>query len=138
VAGCPFCMFYKECCGRSNARTLSFPKGTDPTRRLKGARLARSPEGRHALRERMTRLEQTFADIKSNKGMNRFVLRGEAGARIEWNLIHLARNLRLLGRALERHPSRFPRKRRSILVLFANGDPSGERPIHAEALQTAA
>jgi len=100
VAGCSKCPFYKECCGASKARYLSFLQGADPIERLNTAYRARSPEGKAAMRERMATIEPVFADIKWNKGLNRFKLKGLEGARIEWFLKLLAKNLTKLGRAL--------------------------------------
>lgn len=101
VAECPNCVFFRECCGSSKYRTLSFPEGVDPIHRINSGYRARSPEGRLAMRERMAKIEPIFADIKANKGLDRFVLRGLPGARIEWTLIHLARNLKILAKALK-------------------------------------
>ncbi len=101
VVGCSKCPFFKECCGASNPRTLSFPAECDPIQRINAAYRTRSPEGKAAMRERMSTIEPVFGDIKWNKGFNRFRLRSLDGVRIEWTLNHLARNLTKLGKALE-------------------------------------
>jgi transposase len=100
VRGCPECVFFKECCPASGFKSLKVALDCDIIHRMNSAYRARSPEGKLAMRERMAKIEPVFADIKSNIGFNRFVLRGEAGVRIEWTLIHMARNLRILGLAL--------------------------------------
>jgi transposase len=102
VVGCPKCPFFAECCGVSSSRTLAFPLGSDPIQRLNAAYRARSPVGRAAMTERMATIEPVFGDIKWNKGLSRFRLRGLDGASIEWTLMHLARNLAKLGKALIR------------------------------------
>jgi transposase len=100
VSGCATCPLFQECCGVSGSRSLALPEGCDPIERLNAAYRARSPQGREAMRERMAKIEPVFADIKWNKGLKRFVLSGEDGARIEWTLIHIARNLKKLMEAL--------------------------------------
>jgi transposase len=101
VSGCPSCMFYRSCCpSRSHGRTLLLPVGCDPSERILAARRAQSPPGRHAMRERMATIERIFADVCSNKGFRRLRLRGLAGARLEWTLIHMARNILILAKAI--------------------------------------
>ena len=101
VKGCSKCPLYEACCNGKGARTLSYPVGTDPVHRINTTYRARSPEGKAAMRERLASIEPVFADIKWNRGLKRFKLRGLAGARIEWTLIHMARNLAKLGKALK-------------------------------------
>ena len=101
VKGCSKCPLYDGCCDSKGARTLSYPEGADPVHRINSTYRARSPEGKAAMRERLATIEPVFADIKWNKGLNRFKLRGLTGARIEWTLIHMARNLAKLGKALK-------------------------------------
>jgi transposase len=102
VQECPSCMFQESCCSKkSQGRMLQLPVGCDPAERLNAAHLARTPEGRLALTERMATIERVFADVKWNKGIRRFRMRGKAGARIEWTLIHIARNLQILGKDLK-------------------------------------
>jgi len=107
VAGCKTCPLFAECCGTSNGRTLSYLVGSDPVQRLYTACRARSPEGKAAMRDRMAKVEPVFADVKWNKGLNRFRLTHLSGARIEWTLTHMARNLAKLGKALNGHFSGF-------------------------------
>jgi transposase len=101
VQGCSTCPLYDGCCESKGARTLKYPEGADPVHRINSTYRARSPEGKAAMRERLATIEPVFADIKWNKGLKRFKLRGLAGARIEWTLIHMARNLAKLGKALK-------------------------------------
>jgi len=121
VAGCPACPFFKECCGASRSRSLAVPVGCDPVERLNAAYRARSPAGKEALRDRMAAIEPVFGDIKWNKGMSRFLLRGLDGARIEWTLQHMARNLTKLGKSRRR-------SFRSILKLLRHAMEAWPRP----------
>jgi transposase len=100
VATCRACPLAAECSGPSRTRTLSHPVGTDPIHRLNAAYRSRSPEGKAAMQERMATIEPVFADVKWNKGLGRFRLSRLTGARLEWTLIHLARNLAKLGKSL--------------------------------------
>jgi transposase len=100
VKGCRKCPLYEGCCESKSARTLSYPVGSDPVHRINTTYRARSPEGKAAMKERLSCIEPVFGDIKWNKGLKRFKLRGLEGARIEWMLIHMARNLVKLGRAI--------------------------------------
>ena len=106
VRTCRSCMFYTECCGVSGARGLGVPVGCDPAERLRTAYRARSPEGKAAMRERLSSIEGVFGDVKWNKGLGRLRLMGLSGARLEWTLIHLARNLARLGKGLLTLPAR--------------------------------
>lgn len=100
VKGCSRCMFFGSCCASDSGRTMKVPADCDPVARVLGARHLRSPDGREAMRERMATVEPAFADVKGTKGLKRFRMRGLKGARAEWRLIHMARNLAKLGRAL--------------------------------------
>jgi transposase len=101
VHGCPSCPLYGECCNTRCGRTLKLPVGCNPATRILAAYRARGPEGKLAMIERMASIEPVFADIKWNKKMTRFLLRGLPGAETEWTLMHLVRNLMILARALE-------------------------------------
>jgi transposase len=101
VHGCPSCQFYGECCTTRCGRTLKLPIGCHPAMRILAAYRARGPEGKLAMIERMASIEPVFADIKWNKKMTRLLLRGLTGAKTEWTLMHLVRNLMILARAVE-------------------------------------
>jgi len=101
VHGCSSCPQYGECCNSRCGRTLKLPVGCNPATRLLAAYRARGPEGKLAMIERMVTIEPVFADIKWNKKMTRFLLRGLTGAKTEWTLMHLMRNLMILAEALE-------------------------------------
>jgi hypothetical protein len=105
VLACPKCQFHKSCSPSGSYRTLSIPAGCDPIDKLNCAYRARSPEGKLAMTERMATIERVFAQIKANQGFDRFDLKGKKGARIEWLLLHLARNLKILAKAMKIAPS---------------------------------
>jgi len=100
VHGCSSCTYYGTCCSTRCGRTLKLPPGCNPAHRILAAYRARGPEGKMAMVERMASIEPVFGDIKWNKKMTRFLLRGIPGVSTEWALIHIARNLMALARAL--------------------------------------
>ncbi|MBU1907636.1 IS1182 family transposase [Patescibacteria group bacterium] len=55
-----------------------------------------APEGKERYKKRMPDVEGVFGNIKHNLGFTGFLLRGLTGARIEWNMITLAHNLKKL------------------------------------------
>src|ERR1019366_4934655 len=101
VHGCSACMFYGTCCSTRCGRTLKLPVGCNPIHRILAAYRARGPEGKAAMVERMASIEPVFADIKWNKKMTRFLLRGMPGVTTEWTLAHTVRNLLILARAID-------------------------------------
>ena len=102
VVGCPKCMFFGSCCASDSGRSLKVPLDGDPAERVLAYRHLRSPDGRSAMKERMATVEPAFADVKGTKGLKRFRMKGLRGARTEWSLIHMARNLAKLGKRLQR------------------------------------
>jgi len=100
VRGCTSCRFFGYCCKTPEGRSLQAPAGCNPVLRVLQAHLARSPGGKEAMRERMATVEPFFGFVKWNRGMNRLHLRGLAGARLEFGLITLSRNVTILGRCL--------------------------------------
>lgn len=79
------------------------------------------------MRERMATVETAFADVKWNKGFRRFKLKGLEGARVEWTLIHIERNLARLGKALWK----------SLLIFFKpSSNPPAQRDLAAEKAMT--
>lgn len=102
VLTCSNCPLNKYCVkgSRKRGRSLVVPLGCDPVLRVLQAHRARSPEGKEALGERMSTVEPFFGWIKWILKMGRFLRRGLAGARLEFGLMGLARNIKILGRAL--------------------------------------
>ena len=99
---CRKCQFFNECIGSARRRTLTAPVGVDISLRILSAQRARSPDGRQALRDRMSRLEAFFGRMKWNKRIVRFRLRGLAGARVEFSLVGLSEAVLNLGGTLQR------------------------------------
>jgi transposase len=120
VHGCRSCMFYGTCCSTRCGRTIKLPVGCNPSHRILAAYRARGPEGKMAMVERMATIEPVFADIKWNKKMTRFLLRGMKGVATEWTLMHTVRNLMILARAIEAiFVIIFARRRRNNPKFFA-------------------
>jgi Transposase DDE domain len=59
-------------------------------------RAAHDRLGRRALPQRQGTVEPVFGQIKSNRGANRFLRRGRAAVRSEWQLLAATHNLRKL------------------------------------------
>lgn len=133
VHGCTSCPQFGECCTSRCGRTLKIPVGSNPATRLLAAYRARGPEGKLAMIERMVSIEPVFADIKWNKKMTRFLLRGLPGVGTEWTLIHLMRNLMILAEALEAFLAVFlaqhGRKWRRV-IMKTLWPPSNQKPMH--------
>ncbi len=56
-------------------------------------RRAASPDGRHRLKERAMIVEPLFANIRAQKKMDRFTLRGRVKVNIQWMLYCLVHNI---------------------------------------------
>jgi hypothetical protein len=52
-----------------------------------------SPEGRALYGKRMGTVEPVFANLKHNKRMNRFTLRGRCKVNTQWNLYCMVHNI---------------------------------------------
>ena len=124
VESCPSCRFYGICCSSPRGRSLKAPVGCDPANRVIQAHRARSPDGREAMRERMATVEPFFGMMKWNQGMGRLHYRGLGGACMELRLTALARNVRILGRALAA-------LHRAVFRLFGRIFGAGDRPVTA-------
>jgi hypothetical protein len=101
VSACPSCMFYGSCCNSRKGRSLYVPLGVDPVLRVLAAHRDREPDHKLAMRDRMASVEPFFAQIKANRRMGRLKLRTRNGAALEFALMALARNLKVLQNRLE-------------------------------------
>ena len=101
VSACASCMFYGSCCSTRQGRSLSVPVGVDPVLRVLAAHRAREPGHKTAMRDRMASVEPFFAQVKANRRMGRLKLRTKNGAALEFALMALARNLKVLQNLLE-------------------------------------
>lgn len=52
-----------------------------------------SPEGRRRYSQRIGTVEPVFANIRHNKRLNRFTLRGRHKVRVQWRLYCLVHNI---------------------------------------------
>lgn len=94
-------LYIRECaacpkragCHGAKYKVLSHPEGVDPAARIRNAKRCRSPEGRRILRMRSSGIETVFGQMKWNKGLRRFRLRGLNAVGAEFILECLAHNL---------------------------------------------
>lgn len=95
--GCPL----KTVCGVQKRKTISARTGYDPAVRVANAHRCQTERGGEMRKKRSSTVERTFAQLKSNRGLQRFKLRGLAGVTTEFRLHCLAHNLEKLLRALQ-------------------------------------
>ncbi len=67
---------------------------TNPSERMR--QVIDSPRGRQLYSQRIGTVEPVFGDIRHNKRLSRFTLRGRAKVRIQWNLYCLVHNIEKL------------------------------------------
>lgn len=92
-AGCPL----RERCllnGNRKTRTLLFPVGkVEETLKEKMMRKIDLPESKRIYGKRMHIVEPVFGNIRHNKGMSRFMLRGKAKVNAQWLLYCAVHNI---------------------------------------------
>lgn len=96
--GCPL----KTACKMQTRKTISARAGYDPAVRVANAHRTTTDKGGELRKKRSVTVELAFAQLKSNRGLKRFKLRGLAGVTTEFRLNCLAYNLEKLLRALQR------------------------------------
>jgi len=95
---CRNCPLRERCISaKGKRRELYVSDHAELTRQMR-ARME-TDEGKAAMRARAATVEPVFGVIKSVLGLRQFLLRGLAGARIEWTLCATALNLRKLAAA---------------------------------------
>lgn len=94
--GCPL----RTACKMQTRKTISARAGYDPAVRVANAHRTATDQGGELRKKRSTTVERAFAQLKSNRGLRRFKLRGLAGVTTEFRLNCLAYNLEKLLRAL--------------------------------------
>lgn len=112
VTACRACPL-KTACQVQKRKTIAARAGYDPAVRVANAHRTTTAKGGDLRRRRSTTVERAFAQMKSNRGLKRFKLRGLAGATTEFRLNCLAYNLeKLLGalKLLILRPFRFQRR----------------------------
>lgn len=98
VSQCRNCPL-KEGCGlkgKASQKEMAVRRGTRPELRTENSKRCQSPEGQALLRLRGPTVELAFARMKALFGFRRFRLENLAGARLEFSLLVLSYNLRLL------------------------------------------
>jgi transposase len=92
---CRKCPFVNSCLRKGSSRRYLFVvdkgKSTPYSRRM--IEMVDSPAGRHAYAQRMGIAEPVFGNIKYNKKMNRFTLRGISKVTIQWLYYCLVHNI---------------------------------------------
>ena len=92
---CHGCPFVDSCLMKGASRRYLFVVDTAKpkpfSQRMK--QLIDSPAGRHTYAQRMRIVEPVFGNIKANKKMNRFTLRGRTKVSIQWLYYCLVHNL---------------------------------------------
>lgn len=84
---------------RRKCRSLSVPIGkTEPTLRNLMRERIDLPESRKIYAQRMHIVEPVFGNIRHNKGMNRFTLRGQSKVNAQWLLFCCVHNIEKWGK----------------------------------------
>jgi transposase len=96
VHGCAACPLRAACGGKGRTREMRVPLGGKVGSRRAANLRCETEEGAALLRARGPTVELVFARLKEAQGLRRFLLRGSAGARLEFGLHALAHNLRRL------------------------------------------
>jgi transposase len=94
-ADCDGCPFASSCLTKSARRRSLFvvDKGKPTQYSKRMIQIVDSPAGRHSYAQRMGIVEPVFGNIKHNKGMNRFTLRGLNKISIQWLYYCLVHNI---------------------------------------------
>ena len=93
---CHQCLLKTRCIHRKNAkrRTLEVPIGVGETNYSKAmSKKVDSPKGRKIYPQRMAIVEPVFANIRTQKQLDRFTLRGKIKVNIQWVLYCLVHNI---------------------------------------------
>ncbi len=92
---CEGCPLKAKCIARGGSRkSLAVPVGGEPaTRTARMRRKIDTPEARRIYARRLAIVEPVFANIRSNKGLDRFTYRGKAKVGVQWLLYCLVHNI---------------------------------------------
>lgn len=96
---CRGCPYINSCLMKGASRRYLFvvDKGKPKPYSQRMKELIDSPAGRHAYAHRMQIVEPVFGNIKANKRMNRFTLRGRPKVSIQWLYYCLVHNIEKIG-----------------------------------------
>jgi|TARA_Y100000031_G_C8213255_1_gene382056 transposase len=97
---CPNCPHQKECCKTAKYRPLHILPQDKLFQRIKNK--LQSEEGKAKYKLRKQTVETVFGDIKENKKLRKFVLRGTKKVKTEWVLASISRNLIRINNLLKR------------------------------------
>ena len=102
VSQCRHCPFREDCkvSAKSHQKEMTVRSGTRLGAREDGAMQAASARGQELLARRGQSVELVFARLKAGFKFTRFKLRNLRGVRLEFALVSLAYNIRLLIRAI--------------------------------------
>jgi hypothetical protein len=92
---CSECPFVASCLRKGTSRRYLFvvDKGKPSPYSQRMIEIVDSPAGRHAYAQRMGIAEPVFGNIKNNKRMNRFTLRGLRKVTVQWLYYCLVHNI---------------------------------------------
>jgi len=95
VGECAGCPFVSSCLMNGASRRYLFvvDKGKPKPYSQRMIEIVDSPAGRHAYAQRMGIIEPVFGNIKNNKRMNRFTLRGLQKVAVQWLYYCLVHNI---------------------------------------------
>jgi transposase len=96
--GCQSCSFYKQCAGGKTSRLVS--RSVVHREREQMRERLRSEEGKQRYKLRGQTVEPVFGQMKTNRGLDRLLLRGLEGAKAELALALLAHNVMKCGQKL--------------------------------------
>lgn len=120
-ADCLACPLQKSCVRRGGQRRTLHILKEAPARRPTLSQVMREkidqPEARKIYARRLAIVEPVFANLRSNKGMNRFTYRGSEKVNIQWMLYCLVHNLEKIARYGKKWRSRLPLKGLWVRVM---------------------
>jgi hypothetical protein len=117
---CAGCSLKSACIARGGARrSLSIALGEEP-RTLTARMRAKidTPQARAIYVRRLAIVEPVFANIRSNKGLDRFTYRGKEKANIQWMLFCLVHNIEKLAHFGKAYAKKMPLKVKHTLYCF--------------------
>jgi hypothetical protein len=87
---------------RTQVRQVAFFKGRADKSETASDRMRNridSPEGRALYSRRLGTVEPVFGNLRHNKGMRRFTLRGKKKVNTQWNLMCMVHNIEKLAKS---------------------------------------
>ena len=98
-AKCSQCPVRSECAGKNKMRTITSDDYEAERRRM--AAKMRTEEGREEYKKRGETVEWPFGNIKQNLKVREFLTRGIENVKIEFNLVCISHNLKIIWNKLE-------------------------------------